>query len=359
MTKRADVRRRSLGGLAALLAVAACGGGTTTVQEETTTPVDVHHAEAAPRPSATSLLPADSFAVVEIDVARGRNSAYFDMVREWVVYLIQEEEPRDAERIIQTLDQAVQDIDRVWASFVPRGQSRYDLGAIVFEGRFQPGEVEGWLQQIMPDHVREDLHEIEMGAYRGWQARDGALVQIDEGLYVLGPPDRIQGAVTAPAEPAAFSNADFLAAQQQLNVASPIVRVTVLGTPAGRHMLRYDSPLEAAGERASAAALAIDASSGAEVHALAMLDTPETAAGWAANLTRMRDEATRQMPLAMMPRLVAAMNAVQIQAQGTQAVVDFRISDADLRPLLETLDGFLRMARGGGPDSGAAPPNSP
>jgi hypothetical protein len=109
--------------------------------------------------------------------------------------------------------------------------------------------------------------------------------------------------------------------------------------------LRSDSPLEGQAEFARSAAVAVDATSGVQLDSVALFDSPEPASILVARLSEMRNEAANSMPIRMMPRISSAIESIAIQQDGSDVGVAFQMPDAELRPLLETVGGFISMAR--------------
>ncbi len=332
-----------------LAGVLGCGGGTQVEGE--TTPVEVQHVEVAAAPTPIEVLHPDSFALIEVDVARARNSPYYPIVWPWIVGLIEDEARDEAPRLIEALNQAIQDVDRVYASFVPRNSGSYDLGSVVVEGRFEPGEVEGWLRSAVPPERAARLTPTQIGNYRGFSMGDetsassGALIEVSPSIWVLGPRSALEAPLANPAAPAAFSDASFLEARTRLSIAQPMATCVVLGTEEGKRLLRRDSPLERQAESARSAAVSVDATSGVQLDSIALFDSPEPASVLVGRLSELRNEAANSMPIRMMPRVSSAIESIAIQQDASDVGVAFQMPDAELRPLLETLGGFISMAR--------------
>ncbi|HJL06260.1 MAG TPA: hypothetical protein RMH85_20395 [Polyangiaceae bacterium LLY-WYZ-15_(1-7)] len=335
---------RSLLALGALLAFA-CGGGAT--PEGGTTPVEVSEAPPPPPFDPMAYMPADTYAVAEIDVAQVLASPYFETVWGWAE-LIDELDPNLIARVRSALDRT----ERVILPFASNRSGRSpELGAVILVGRYEPGELEGFLREAADS---EDFQDLEIAGHRGIGNDDGALIQLDPGAWILGPRYTLDTVIANPARPAVLADARYLEAQQQLTIAQPAVVVTMATVnDVARTFVRRETPLsseQAAHVQSGAAAVSVQ--SGVQGEIVVRTDDPALAQALAAEAQQGLGEAGQSMEARAM-QLHTVAEQTEVQQDGTDVRVRMGLAAQEVEGMLGALDAFIQLALQARQQSGA------
>jgi len=327
--------RALLGSSAFLVLLAACGGGTATTSTETTADaVDV--APAPPQLQPTDYLPADTFSVLAVDVTRLRSSPYYPTVVE--AFKSTDEMSPEEEEMLHAL---VERTSKVWAVGVPDDDGTgADMGVILIEGDYEPGQPEAALRMVMPN--RYELEQIEIAGHRVFTGGGGMLGEIDARHWLLGPPERVQPLLENP--PGAFpaqSDPAWAEAQQWLQRPQAGVTFLGLGGPALHYELERETPMDAqTAQSTRAVAFSLDADNGVTVEAMGLMDDPVVAAE-VIQWVQQQLDALGQSMVAGMLGLGPILQAVVAQAEGTVAGIRLQIPDAEIRRLLGLLPNLM------------------
>ncbi len=317
-----------------LALLAACGGSATVASTETT--ADAVAIEApAPEPDPTAYLPADTYLLVEVDVARLRTSPYYPMV----VEALKATDEIDAQRedLLHTLAERT---SRIWFAGVPTAPGRGgDLGCIIVQGDYDPGQPEAALRQMVPNP--EDLQQTEVAGHMALESRGGMMAQLTERAWIIGPPDRVKPLLLdPPGNFAAASDPAWAQARQWLPADAGITLVA-LGTDALRYDMAHESPMDdATAAHLRAAGVAFDAADGLDVAGMVLMDdgaVAESVVQWVdATLAQLA-----QNMIVSMLSLGPILESVDARAEGTVAGARLHVADGEVRRLLGMLPNML------------------
>ncbi len=328
--------RRALGA-SAFLVLAACGGGTANTSTETTADaVDV--APAPPELQATDYLPADTFAVLTIDVTRLRASPYYPTVVE--AFKSTDEMSAEEEELLHGL---VERTSKIWAVGIPDDDGTgADLGVIMVEGDYEPGQPEAALQAIVPNPGQ--LQQIEIAGHHALSGDGGTLAEIDARHWLVGPPERVRALLESPPGGFAAQNDPAWAeAQQWLQRPQAGITFVALGGPALHWELERESPMDAQTAASTrAVAFALDAEDGVSVEAMGLMGDPGVAAQVIQYVQRQIDELGQSMVAGMLG-LGPILQGIVAQAEGTVAGIRLNIADAEVRRLLGLLPNLMNQ----------------
>lgn len=322
-----------LSALAVLLA--ACGASATTVDHDTTVNA-VEVSEAEPEAQPTDYLPADTFALLTIDVTRLRASPYYPAVVEALKGA--DEIPAEEEEQIHAL---VERTSKLWLAGVPDDDGTgADVGVVLIEGDYEPGQAEAALRGMMPSSA--ELREIEIAGHRVLDGGRGMLAEIDARHWLLGPSERVRPLLESP--PGAFeaqNDAAWIEARQWLQRPDAGVTFIATGGPALHYELDRETPMDAAtAESTRAVALSFDADEGVTLEAVALMSDPAVATEVIAWVQRQIDDLGQSM-IAGMLGLGPVLQSVVAQAEGAKAGVRVQIPDAEIRRLLGLLPNLM------------------
>ncbi len=329
---------RSLGVCSLLFAfLGACGGSATaTVHSDTADAVDV--AEAAPAPEPTDYLPADTFALLTIDVARLRASPYYPTVVEAIKST--DEMSAEEEEILHGL---VERTSTVWAVGIPDDDGTgADLGVILVEGDYEPGQPEAALRAVVPNADR--LQEMEIAGHRVLADGNGMLAEIDGRHWLIGPPERVRPLLENPPGPfPAQNDPAWIEAQQWLQEPNAGVSFVALGGPALHWELDHGSPMDGStAESTRAIAFGLDAPDGVALEAMGLMSDPAVASQVITYVQRQLDELGQSMVAGMLG-LGPILQGVVAQAEGAEAGVRLHIADPEVRRLLGLVPNLLNQ----------------
>ena len=318
-----------------LALLAACGGSATVASTETTADaVDIQ--PPAPEPEATDYLPADTYLLVTVDVARLRSSPYYPMV---VETLKATDEIGAAEE--EALHSMVERTSRMWFAGVPNTGGRGgDLGCILFEGDYEPGQPEAALRALVPDNA--DFVETEIAGHAVIEGQGGMLAQLGGRAWIMGEPARVRAVLQSPPGGfAAMADPAWSEARQWLQQPEAAVQMVALGTTALHHDLSRNSPLDpAAPSHIRSVAGALDVSDGMAVEVMALTDDGAVAAGMA-QWARDTVGQLRQNMIVSMLSLGPVLDGIDARAEGMTAGVRVRVADGEVRRLLGMLPNML------------------
>lgn len=323
---------------ALVLLLAACGGGATATAGNDTTADAVDVAAVPPPPEPTDYLPADTFAVLTIDVARLRSSPYYPTVVE-AIKSTDEMSPEEEEMVHALVERT----SKVWAVGIPDDDGTgADLGVILVEGDYEPGQPEAALRAVVayPDR----LQEMEIAGHHVIAEQNGMLAQIDGRHWLMGPSERVRALLENP--PGAFpaqNDPAWVEAEQWLQEPSAGVTFVALGGPALHDELRRETPMDAAtSESTRAVAFGLDASDGVALEAVGVMSDPAVA-GQVISYVQEQVDAFGQSMIAGMLGLGPILQGVVAQAEGAKAGIRLRIADAEVQRLLGLVPNLLNQ----------------
>jgi len=315
--------------------LAACGGANGAASEETTAAaVDV--APVPPPPEPTDYLPADTFAMLTVDVARLRASPYYPPVVE--ALKSSDEMSAEEEEMLHSL---IERTSTIWAVGIPDDDGTgADLGVILVEGDYEPGQPEAALRAVMRNPDR--LTETEVAGHRVLGDSNGALAQLDGRHWLIGPPERVRPLLENP--PGAFpaqNDPAWVEAQQWLEEPNAGVTFLALGGPALHYELQRETPMDAAtAESTRAVAFGLDAADGVAIEAMGLMSDPAVASQ-VIDYLEAQIGAFSQSMVAGMLGLGPILRGIVAQADGAEAGVRLHIPDAEVRRLLGLVPNLL------------------
>ncbi len=323
--------------LSIVLALVACGS-TQETGDTTPEPVDVAEVE-APRPlDPLSVLPRATISVVTVDIARLRTSPYYPTVHGWLDLL-----PDMTPERRQALETVITTTDRAMFAMVSRGDRSAELGAIYFEGRFAEGQIGDLLRTIAAPPQAERFQEVQIGDYSGVGDDDAAVLQLEDGKYIMGPHQYIRESLQSPQRPASLSDANVAALEQALGATPAAIRGWVQLDASAQRLLARESDLPAElVEQLLAGAFVVDFADGATAEALGQTTSPQVAAQLAEVLQAEVDRYTTGLP-ARAAGLHLLNEGMTVAPDAERVRLNFAMSNEDTTALLSRLDNLFRL----------------
>ncbi|MBO6938730.1 MAG: hypothetical protein JJ863_27425 [Deltaproteobacteria bacterium] len=331
------IRHARLGACALfVMLLAACGGGTANTSGTTADAIDV--APVPPEPQATDYLPADTFAVLTLDVTRLRSSPYYPTVVE--AFKSTDEMSAEEEELLHGL---VERTSTVWAAVIPDDDGTgADLGVILVEGDYDPGQPEAALRSVVPNP--DQLQPIEIAGHRALSGDGGTLAEIDARHWIIGPPERVRALLeNPPGGFAAQNDPAWAEAQQWLQRPDAGITFVALGGPALHYELERESPMDAQTAASTrAVAFSLDADDGVSVEAMGLMGDHDVAAQVIQWVQRQIDQLGQSMVAGMLG-LGPILQGIVAQAEGTVAGIRLNVPDAEVRRLLGLLPNLMNQ----------------
>ena len=295
----------------------------------------------APPPAALEpmdYLPAETYALLTVDVGRLRSSPYYPAVVE-ALKSTDEMPPEEEEVLHQLLERT----EKAWLAVVPHGTRQGgDVGCILFEGQYDRGQIESALQALLTPSEREQLHEVDVAGHRGLESGSGMVVELDDQHWLMGPPQRVRalvqsppGGITAMADPA-WEEAEGWLRRPQAGIG-----LVALGTPQLQHDLTQTAPMsEATAAHVRAAALSFDAADGMDAEGMILMDDPAVAEQVVAWLQAQLEQFAGSVAAGMLG-LGPILETVEIRTEGPVAGARAHAPDSEVQRLLGLVPALL------------------
>lgn len=320
-----------------LVSALACGGSEE--PDDDATEVGTAGAEevAAPPPlDPLALLPVDSLSVTTIDIGRLRTSPYYPTLHGWLDLLpdLTPTQRQAAESALESAEIAhVATVDR------PCSSKCWTLGSIFVATSMDPATANATLQQFVRG---ETFAPREVAGLPAFGNSAGAMVTVESGKYLLGQTEYIEPPLRQAQRPRAESNAAVAGAVQRLGAESTL-RGWVVGNATTQTVLARETPFsQDVTSLAQGAAYRVDLADGLILEAVVTTSDPESAARLSNALRREVDSLTGSLPARAMGLGVLG-TSTQIAVEGAQVRATLRLTDAQLRPLLNRADNMLRL----------------
>lgn len=324
-----------------LALVVACGGAQVSPEAPAE---EVGAVEAPPPPprDPLSCVPADASGVVTVHLAALRSWPHFVTLRSWLPAMGTMTPDRE-----HALDELLERADTVHFVLAPgRLGDSLDLGSVVLKGRFEPGAGQRLLLRLVDPRAAERMNTVEVEGRPGIGDGNAALVEVEEGLYVLGEYDTIRPVIRAPAGPAALEGAIVPSLLASLPPGEAAVEGWLVGGEVVRSTVASQTPLgpDAASELV-ALAYRLDLSSGVRLTARARMASPEAAGRLAAEVRRRVDDLTQSLPARAFGLDILG-PALQLSTEAGDVLARLELSDEQVSQLLDRLGGLAHALAG-------------
>ncbi len=324
----------------ALGLAAACGGAQVSSEMP---PEQADVTEAPPPPDPLSYLPADASGVVRVNLAAVRRWPHLSFVRRSLASATSATPERE-----RAFDELLDRGDELHFALAPRESGRPpELAALAIKGRFEPGAGQTLLRRIIAPNVAAQLNPVEVEGYPGLGDSDAALVEVGDGLYVVGAYRSIRPALATPAHPAALGSPTVQALLRSLPAGVAAVEGWLVGDEYARALLAMTPLGSEVGSTFEGVAFRLDLSSGADLAARARTSSAADATRLAGDLRRFADGLTQSF-LARAAGLDVLGAGLAISTEGSDVVARLQVAEADLVPLLEFLERIVSARQASG-----------
>lgn len=327
-----------------LAPLAACGGSAPEAVEPAGTAAVVAVEASAP-PAPLSLLPADTFAVLRLDLERLRQSPYWPTIDGWLddaeASAAEAGQPMDTLRALRdTLNRATVLV----VGFIPPAEpSAQPEPVVVARGRFDGDALAAFVRD-----PRDPQTPVRTEQRRGFEVFVGPRTsgaQIGEHTWLIGSAphlDAMLGRVQADGGPLASDRLRAMAERVELSTATGAFAMEVLPEIRGQMRRRMMGPAAGA-EEAAALGARIELSSGIDLLVLAEMQGEAAAAQLAQRAEGFLDGMASSMVVRAMG-VSPVFQGTSVTTAGATAQLTTRLDDATTRDLLDRLGSFVRLA---------------
>ncbi len=309
--------------------LAACGGATPQPDTPQSQPEPV---VAAPtRPDPVALLPRETVGVVTVDVPLLRASPHWPVLRDLYASSLSEAPERR-----RALDELLEKAERVEQALVAGGGSvPIELGAVVVQGRFERGDGARLLAQLADERAAARMNPVQVEGRPGLGDGEAALVEVDQGLYLVGPYRRIRPPLRSPERPPALGGSVVRELLAQVPAEGAALHGW-LDVPGGVDSLPVPAWVHEILSVVEAVAARVDLSAGLDALLRARMSSPAAADRVARELSAKVDTLAPSMIVRALG-LDSVFSALELNAAGGDVVVRLQLGVDELAPIVEWL----------------------
>ncbi|MEM1415907.1 MAG: hypothetical protein AAGH15_13450 [Myxococcota bacterium] len=293
-----------------------------------------------------AFLPAETFALVRLDVSRIIASPYFEWAQE-IIDREAQDEPEKTEAFLAL----VRSMPTAYVALVP-GEYEPELGLVLFQTTLPGPEFHRHFVTLTDE---EDIVPTTVGGLEAYGDDQGTFVHLEDTWWAVGETEKMPGYVMSPGRAPALADPRWTHAHERVALPAPMVDALVLGTEAGRRML-LDSPLGPDAQKVEALALEIDATNGVQAHFVLMANEPELPQRLVGLVNAQIQEGMERIPPFIPVRDI--LNRTTVVAEGNDFVFEIDVPDETVRQVYGMARGFLGLL-GSPPDQATEAPPAP